>query len=129
MRICESHALAGELVDMSGLDLGIGTYEHLGSDSFEFRHHLLMSARERGLDQLFQQKSRKFEQRNSGFRLEKDFYQQFQIEAERNVFFLTREERTFDQSLSRKIESLDLFYVTAMLKSVCQQVNRQNILG
>ncbi|MEM7368015.1 MAG: hypothetical protein AAF587_05400 [Bacteroidota bacterium] len=103
-------------------------YEHMTADSFEFRHHLLMSARKRGLDQIFQQESRKFEQQRAGFQLEEDFYQQFVVEEERNVFFLTREERTFDQSLSRKIESLDLFYVTAMLKNVCQQVNRQNIL-
>lgn len=103
-------------------------FEHMKPDSFEFRHHLLMSARERGLDQVFQQESRKFEQQRADFQLEEDFYQQFVVEEERNVFFLTREERTFDQSLSRKIESLDLFYVTAMLKNVCQQVNRQNIL-
>lgn len=104
--------------------------EHQQADSFDQQQHFLLSLRERGLEKLFQQESqkllRKLEQVDPLD--EHIFYQQQWLEQERDAFFLRTGKREDDQSLIRQVESLDRFYVLAMLKSMCQLRNRQHIL-
>jgi len=57
------------------------------------------------------------------------FMKEYQVETESDLFFTAKDSRTTDKSIERKTISLDLFYLTAKLKSCCEMLNRQNIVS
>lgn len=60
---------------------------------------------------------------------EKRFLNEYRLESESDFFFTAKDSRTTDKSIERKTISLDLFYLTAKLKSCCEMLNRQNIVS
>ncbi|GIV32985.1 MAG: hypothetical protein KatS3mg031_0520 [Chitinophagales bacterium] len=59
---------------------------------------------------------------------EEVFLHEYFIERESDLYFSSRDSRTTDKSIERKTLSLDLFYLSAKLKSCCEMINRQNII-
>lgn len=104
--------------------------EHMKGDRFVFAHHALALARERGWHAHFEKLSRDLEREAVGTekQLPVDFLESYLIGQERDEYFGAQQKRTFDQSLSHKIEDLEHFYVADMLKNVCKWINRQNII-
>ena len=60
---------------------------------------------------------------------ENRFLREYQIESESDLYFTAKDSRTTDKSIERKTISLDLFYLTAKLRSCCDMLNRQNIVS
>ncbi|HXH19820.1 MAG TPA: hypothetical protein VNJ07_12135 [Chitinophagales bacterium] len=60
---------------------------------------------------------------------ENRFLKEYQLETESDLFFTSKDSRTTDKSIERKTLSLDLFYLTAKLRSCCDMLNRQNIIS
>ena len=99
-------------------------------ESFGWQKNYLLALREKELNKLFQQESRKWHQKLPPYTQtdEAGLYARQWLEKERDAFFLQAGKRKEDESLLRHIEALDQYYVLAMLKSICQLLNRQNIL-
>lgn len=105
-------------------------YERMKKSDFPLQHHSLILAKEQGWNSYFEEVSRKFarkQQRTSSL-LPEDFLKQYLIEQERDTYFSAQQQRTANDSLSLKLEALELFHVSAMLKNVCKWINRQNII-
>lgn len=97
---------------------------------FPQQQHYLTELRERNLSQSFQQESKKLRRKLEQETLSDEtiFYQQQWLEQELDSFFLAAGNRTDNESLLHRVEALDRYYVLSMLKSMCQLVNRQQIL-
>lgn len=117
---------------MSDLTRLIETFlsiENYQADQSKARIPLLAVAQERKLDKSFHALSREIEGNLTplGQADEKRFYDQFLLEKQRNLFFISQGQRQADESLPNSILALDRFYVAAMLKAICQLLNRQNV--
>ncbi len=60
---------------------------------------------------------------------ENRFLTEYRLESESDLYFTSKDSRTTDKSIERKTISLDLFYLTAKLRSCCEMINRQNIVS
>lgn len=60
---------------------------------------------------------------------ENRFLNEYRLESESDLYFTAKDSRTTDKSIERKTISLDLFYLTAKLRSCCEMINRQNIVS
>lgn len=105
-------------------------YERMKESGFPFSHYSLMLANEQGWNNYFEEVSRKYsrKEQQAERHLPGDFLQQYLVEQERDKYFSAQQQRTADNSLSKKLEALELFHVSAMLKNVCKWINRQNIV-
>jgi hypothetical protein len=99
-------------------------------ESFGWQKNYLLALRKKELNKLFQQESRKWHQKLPPYTQtdEAGLYARQWLEKEQDAFFLQAGKREEDESLLRHIEALDQYYVLTMLKSICQLLNRQNIL-
>lgn len=104
--------------------------EHMKADRFVFANHALALSRERGWHAHFEKLSRDLakDPARRDKCLPGDFLESYLVEQERDEYFGAQQKRTFDQSLSHRMEDLEHFYVADMLRSVCKWINRQNII-
>ncbi len=56
------------------------------------------------------------------------YYASYTLEKEMDHFFMKGEIRKNDESLQRKSDHLDIFFLSEKLKNLCEMVNRQNII-
>ncbi|MCB0835701.1 MAG: hypothetical protein KDD99_03490 [Bacteroidetes bacterium] len=103
---------------------------HLQEDQQAFQAFLLAAAREKGMDKLYRSLERKTEKYFDELAVpfDEDFLAKYHFEDERNVFALSRNERQDHHYLDQKMEALELFYISAMLKTTCQRINQENVI-
>lgn len=56
------------------------------------------------------------------------FYKTYLFHSERDRYFAGREKRQRDESLQKRTDSLDIFYISAKLKDCCEMLNRAQII-
>ena len=56
------------------------------------------------------------------------YYREFLFETELDKFYLGKEKVKRDESLQKKTDSLDLFYISAKLRDCCEMLNRNQIM-
>jgi len=57
------------------------------------------------------------------------FYEEFLYQTEADKMFLSRSKIQDDQSLQKKVDQLDLFYLSAKLRDSCEMMNRKRIVA
>jgi len=94
------------------------------------KQYLLSELRERNLNKYFQSLllEMKTDLENALYR-EPDYYHQFYLlEREADNFFLKNENREYNESLQKKADYFDLYYLAEKLKACCEMINRKNII-
>ena len=105
--------------------------EYTKENHFSQRYPLMVMAERKGLPKLFRQISNKWEKyhQQADFYTDTHFLQQHLVADIRNTLFIGSGKRDFDGGLDEKLQMLDLFYLSARLKTVCQLINRKNVIG
>ena len=105
--------------------------EHYAGQVWERKLNLLSYIRENDLDDLnsvvqreIADLSQKKQLRDSNY-----FYEEFMYQSEANKIFLDHSRIEGDQSLQKKVEQLDLFYLAAKLRDSCEMMNRTRIMA
>lgn len=122
--------ITNHLSDIKALLEDFLVWERLKAQPEQRKLQLLNITRERKLEGLYQQTDRYFQrlaERQTYF-AEPDFLLYQLVEEERYIAFTEQDVRALDQSLQRKIEWGDRYFVGHMLKTVCQLLNRRNVL-
>ena len=95
------------------------------------KQYLLTELRERALNKSFQSVYRALnsmieasEHRDEGY-----YHQRFLLETESDLFFMKKEVRSGDDTLQKKVDNLDFFYLSVKLKNFCEMINRKNIIS
>jgi hypothetical protein len=57
------------------------------------------------------------------------FYEEFLYQSEADRIFLNQSRITEDQSLQKKVDQLDIFYLSAKLRDSCEMLNRERIVS
>ncbi len=57
------------------------------------------------------------------------YYEEFQYQAEADKIFLDQARIQGDESLQKKVDQLDIFYLSAKLRDSCEMMNRKRILA
>lgn len=119
------------LSDLTRLVEDFLAVSYLREHPIELRIPLLSIANERNQRKWFHAINHEIENRLEGNigRDEWGFFHQFRTYSASNTFFISQEQRKLDQSLPHSMLALDRFYVSAMLKQVCQLLNRQNVIS
>ncbi len=106
-------------------------FAYYNEDELLKKQSLLKAFREKGMDKQFVRTREAAEalQKKNIYRDEHFFYYQYLFEREADYFFIRHERRKQDESLQRKVDNLDLFYLSAKLKSICEMINRKNIVA
>lgn len=104
--------------------------ERMRKDPFQLRFQTMLEARDRDLGQVFRDIDRRFEKEfsNSDFQDERDFYRLQLVDDARNTYALASEQRIASTHLDNRIEHIQQYYLTSMLKSVCQLFNQGNVI-
>ena len=104
--------------------------ERMKKDSFLFRFQTMVEARDRNLGQVFKDLDRKFDKAfsNADYQDERDFYRLQLVDDTRNTYALASEQRVASTHLDNRIEHIQQYYLTSMLKSVCQLFNQGNVI-
>lgn len=122
--------ITNHLSDIKALLEDFLVWERLKAQPEQRKLQLLSLSRERKLEGLYQQTDRYFQrlaERQTYF-AEPDFLLYQLVEEERYIAFTEQDVRALDQSLQRKIEWGDRYFVGHMLKTACQLLNRRNVL-
>ena len=92
---------------------------------------LLKELRERELDKFFQSNLRELRKKTDAYSYRDEFYyhNRFLAETESDAFFIKKGSRERNDSLQKKVDSLDLFYLSVKLRNSCEMINRQNIIS
>ncbi len=95
------------------------------------KQFLLEELKERNNNSVFQMVSKEFTHQldNSKLRDHNFHYLTYLFESESDAFFIRNENRKFHESIQRKADNLDLFYLSAKLKTCCEMMNRKNIVA
>ena len=95
------------------------------------KQFLLEELKERNCNSVFQTVSKEFTQhlQKAPLRDHLHHYHNYLFESETDAFFIKNENRKFHESIQRKADNLDLFYLSAKLKSCCEMMNRKNIIS
>lgn len=82
-------------------------------------------------DKLYEQTMRKSKAaiENYPFRNATFFYKEYLVESEMNAYFDRQKKRSYDESLQRAADHLDLFYLSIKLKYSCELINRQKLVA
>ncbi|MEZ4828224.1 MAG: hypothetical protein R3C61_18345 [Bacteroidia bacterium] len=118
------------LSDLMKLLEGFLVADYIRDQPFLQDYALLVSARENGLDKLYTSVEKRMEkklEKTSPF-TPQAFYQNYTLEEERNIFSVSRTQRQENSRLDEKIGALHLFYISSMLKNVCERLNQENII-
>ncbi|MEZ4771626.1 MAG: hypothetical protein R3D00_00505 [Bacteroidia bacterium] len=104
--------------------------EYTNQHPFLQHYALLVSGREKGLDKLYNAVEKKMEKSIAEIQIftPQTSYENYLLEDERNIFSVSREQRQENSRLDEKIVALDRFFVSSMLKTVCQRLNQENII-
>ncbi|MEZ4825425.1 MAG: hypothetical protein R3C61_03900 [Bacteroidia bacterium] len=86
----------------------------------------LQGARQMGLNRSFGYQLRRLDSTATS---SDDYFRQYLISDESDMFFMQKASREKDQSLGQKLSALHLFYLTAMLRSACEWLSRKNVIG
>jgi len=91
---------------------------------------LLHQLLQRRLDKHFQRtiRSAKAHQEKQALRDQAFFYQNYMIEEEANFFYIAKGRRLKDESLQKKVNQLDIFYLSTKLRDSCEMISRQNVI-
>ncbi|MFK7925378.1 MAG: hypothetical protein AB8H47_25710 [Bacteroidia bacterium] len=122
--------ITNHLSDIKALLEDFLVWERLKTQAAQRKLQLLNITRERKMEGLFRQTDRYFvrlAERQTYF-AEPDFLLYQLVEEERYIAFTEQDVRKLDQSLQRKIEWGDRYFVGHMLKTACQLLNRRNVL-
>lgn len=100
-------------------------------NEFLLKGFLLMGLRERSLDKHFISNAGDYKKKLGEKKMyDSDyFYEQYLLEKELDHYFIKKEVRKSNESLQRKSDSLDTFYLSEKLKNLCDMVNRKNIIS
>ena len=66
--------------------------------------------------------------RETTYRDNTHYYREFLFETELDKFYLGKEKVKRDESLQKKTDSLDLFYISMKLRDCCEMLNRNQIM-
>ncbi len=61
--------------------------------------------------------------------IENKYWQKYLYHQELDIHFLTQGGRTYDSNLQEKSDSLDLFFMVKKLKTACDMVSRNKVIG
>ena len=91
----------------------------------------LRQLRKRGLQDIFETETRKFEKQLDQVAKPsaEDFYYRYRLADEANFFYGQRQLREFDTSLQGKIDQLDTYYLHVRLRESCERLNRHQVLN
>jgi len=94
------------------------------------KQFLLVELRERNLDKYFHKTLRNTKQVNEKAPSNnyEYFYNNFMLEYEEDLFFRKKETRERNESLQKKVDNLDIFYLSTKLNNLCEMINRSNIV-
>lgn len=105
---------------------------HVGleNDPIARKEVLLKEFRQRGLNKYFPTVLREAKALNerTSFRDYTYYYNNYLLEYEENVFFMKNEKREQTESLQKKADNLDVFYLSAKLKNCCEMANSSNVV-
>lgn len=95
------------------------------------KQYLLEELRERNSNAIFQWTAAEFSQQlqKTILRDQRFHYHNYLFESESDAYFIKNENRKFHESIQRKSDNLDYFYLSAKLKIACEMMNRQNIIS
>lgn len=95
------------------------------------KQFLLEELKERNSNSVFQMVSKEFMAQldKNKLRDHNFHYHTYLFESESDAFFIKNENRKFHESIQRKADNLDIFYLSAKLKTCCEMINRKNIVA
>ena len=104
--------------------------EAFGENVLKKHYHLLEKYNEWGIEKAINATMNTAQkvQFNYPYRDHQFYYNQYLIHGQGNTYFDKQRKHTYDQSLQKAIDYLDLFYLAQKLKYSCEMVNRQNIV-
>ena len=110
---------------------GFLAQQHYEADAASQDRHLLQSLDQRHLEGHFPRIYRRTEQRRTGSHLRDVQYylDQYQLGVIGDAFFGKTQNRTFEGNMAGLVRDLDTFYLASKLRSVCEMINRRNILN
>ncbi|MEZ4775247.1 MAG: hypothetical protein R3D00_18830 [Bacteroidia bacterium] len=86
----------------------------------------LQGARQMGLNRSFEHILKRENHQTS---IAEDFYCEYLLADESDLFFLQKASREDNKSLDQKLASLHKFYLAAMLRTSCEWLSRNNVIG
>jgi hypothetical protein len=95
------------------------------------RINLLGESLDRNLSKMTVSVSKEIEEdlQNTGYRDYAYYYKEYLFQSERDRYFLGSEQTKRDESLQKKTDSLDLFYISTKLRDCCEMLNRAHIIN
>ncbi|MBI2269996.1 MAG: hypothetical protein HYU69_06500 [Bacteroidetes bacterium] len=107
------------------------SYLKFEKDELLQKELLMVELRERNLDKHFISNTNEYLKKIQEKKLNDSdyFYERYTLEGERDHYFMTKEVRKSNESLQQKSDSLDAFYLSEKLHSLCEMVNRKNIIA
>ena len=105
--------------------------EQYGGQEWAHKLNLLAYIRERELAELHKGVVRDIDElrESKPLRDSEYFYEEYLYHTEADKIFLNRAKIDADESLQKKVDQLDLFYLSARLRDSCEMMNRTNILS
>ncbi len=100
------------------------------SDPIQQNINLLAETLERGIEKMALSTSNLIEEQlqKITFRDREYYYKEFLFQTELDKFYVGKEKIKQDESLQKKTDSLDLFYISAKLRDCCEMLNRNQIM-
>ncbi len=94
------------------------------------KQFLLQEWRERGLEKHFQRglKAGRREAETAALQDRHFFWEQYLIEEEADRFYDEKGKRAKDESLQRRVDYFDLYYLASKLRFCCEMVNREKVI-
>lgn len=95
------------------------------------QEYLMVEFKERGLDKHFIGKSNLYHKELEEQKIHDAvyYYRRYVLEKELDDYFMKKEVRRDNQSLQFMSDNLELFFLSEKLKSLCEMVNRKNIIA
>lgn len=105
--------------------------EALQADPLLQRSLRLQQLSERGLDRLYAVERKASQKLLENTEVESELYYQYELSWATidNEHFGRQQQRTVDESLSKRLYALDVYYLTLALRENCEALNRQHILN
>ncbi len=91
---------------------------------------LLHQLLRRGLKKNFQRTLRAAlaQQEKQNIRDHTFFYQNYVLQEEANFYYIAQGRRLKDESLQKKVDQLDIFYLATKLRDSCEMISRTNVI-
>ena len=107
------------------------TEEQYAGQAWERKLNLLTYIREQSIEDLNKGVQKDIQEIRSSKTIKNSeyFYEEFLYQSEADKIFLSQARTHGDQSLQKKVDQLDLFYLSAKLRDSCEMTNRTNIVA